>query len=106
LRETPSSQYAERTQWNVRDSDGTVVFSIRPELKGGSLATAQFARDFDKPVLHLFSQDRDDAAALELLRFIQDHRIKVLNVAGPRASDEPGVAAFVRAILEKALVAE
>ena len=28
LTETPSHRYAQRTEWNVRDSDATVVFSI------------------------------------------------------------------------------
>ena len=28
LQETPSSNYLQRTEWNVRDSDGTVIFSI------------------------------------------------------------------------------
>lgn len=35
LQETPSSSYVERTEWNVRDSDGTVVFSIAAVLTGG-----------------------------------------------------------------------
>jgi predicted Rossmann-fold nucleotide-binding protein len=28
LRETPSRRYAQRTEWNVRDSHATVVFTI------------------------------------------------------------------------------
>jgi len=36
LKETPSGDYVERTEWNVRDSDGTVVLSIAAVLKGGS----------------------------------------------------------------------
>ena len=28
LTETPSADYIQRTEWNVRDSNGTVVFSI------------------------------------------------------------------------------
>ena len=32
LKETPSSGYVQRTEWNVRDSDGTVGFSIAPVL--------------------------------------------------------------------------
>ena len=37
-----------------------------------------------------------------LLRFISDHRIKILNIAGPRASKEPQIAAFVKKVLEEA----
>jgi hypothetical protein len=44
LKETPSASYIQRTEWNVRDSDATVVFSIEPTLTGGSLKTMEFAR--------------------------------------------------------------
>ena len=30
LKETPTSTYPQRTEWNVRDSDGTVIFSLAP----------------------------------------------------------------------------
>jgi hypothetical protein len=45
LKETPSAAYLQRTEWNVRDSDGTVLFSIEPTLTGGSLKTVDFARN-------------------------------------------------------------
>ena len=32
LKETPDSNYAQRTDWNVRDSDGTAIFSLAPGL--------------------------------------------------------------------------
>src|SRR6266566_869174 len=53
LRETPDAEYSQRTDWNVRDSDGTVIFSIAPELTGGSKLTAEFAARHDKPCLQL-----------------------------------------------------
>ena len=53
LRETPTRKYAERTVWNVRDSDATVVFSIAAEPQGGTRLTLQVAARFGKPVLHL-----------------------------------------------------
>ena len=36
LRESTSTSYLQRTEWNVRDSDGTVLFSVSPTLTGGS----------------------------------------------------------------------
>ena len=39
LKETSSSSYLQRTEWNVRDSDATVLFSILPALSGGSKRT-------------------------------------------------------------------
>ena len=101
LKETPTSNFPQRTEWNVRDSDGTVIFSLAPALTGGSKKTAAFAIKHKKPWLHIYRDGQYDAAEL-LLRFISDHRIKILNVAGPRASKEPQIAAFVKKVLEEA----
>jgi Circularly permutated YpsA SLOG family len=58
LKETPSASYLQRTEWNVRDSDATVLFSIEPALTGGSLKTVDFARKHKKPNLHLCARDK------------------------------------------------
>jgi hypothetical protein len=53
LKETPTSNYAQRTEWNVRDSDGTVIFSLAPALTGGSKKTIKFAIKHKKPWRHI-----------------------------------------------------
>src|SRR5437764_6276902 len=53
LTETPSADSAQRTEWNVRDSDGTVIFSLAPKLSGGSKKTFECAQQYQKPCLHL-----------------------------------------------------
>ena len=50
---TPSASYLQRTEWNVRDSDGTVIFTLAAALSGGSRRTAQFADKHGKPWIHL-----------------------------------------------------
>ena len=100
LKETPSASYIQRTEWNVRDSDATVLFSIEPTLTGGSKETVEFASAHKKPCLHLCAGD--EAAADKLKTFGEEHRVKTLNVAGPRASNEPGVGEFVVRTLEEA----
>jgi len=45
LKEMPSAAYLQRTEWNVRDSDVSVLFSIQPTLSGGSKRTMEFARE-------------------------------------------------------------
>src|SRR5262245_64743943 len=82
LVETPSEDYSQRTEWNVRDSDGTAVFSIRKELRGGSLLTVELAARYNKPVIHLCAQDEQADHAQELRSFIEMFGISVLNVAG------------------------
>ena len=101
LKETPSVAYVQRTEWNVRDSDATVLFSIEPTLTGGSLKTMDFARQHKKPRLHLCAGD--NVAADKLKAFIEEHHVKVLNVAGPRASKEPKVGQFVMVLLDEVL---
>jgi len=105
LQETPSHNYVQRTEWNVRDSDGTVVFSIAAVLTGGSKKTVLLARKHRKPVLHLSRNGGQLSPEQELLRFLGENRIRVLNVAGPRASKEPKVADFVKEVLDKAWAA-
>jgi hypothetical protein len=102
LRETPGSGYSVRTRWNIRDSDITVIFSIARELTGGSLTTLGFARQLQRPCLHL-SQGKTRDPAGELRIFIEEADARVLNVAGPRYSSEPNVARFVAAVLDTAL---
>ncbi len=101
LKEAPSESYIQRTEWNVRDSDATVLFSIEPTLIGGSLRTMEFARKHGKPRLHLCAGI--DTSADNLRALFEYHDVKVLNVAGPRASTEPKVGQFVMALLDEIL---
>ena len=104
LRETPKADYLQRTEWNVRDSDATVIISLTPQLTGGSLATAKLASGLGKPCLHLSGlQDAADNVR-QLAVFLHRHEVRVLNVAGPRASGEPDVGAFIQSIFAGLLV--
>ena len=98
LSETPSLDYAERTEWNVRDSDATLIFSLAPQLTGGSKLTQEFCIKQRKPCLHV----HPELDAVRLVReFLERYPVKVLNIAGPRVSREPGIAEFVSAILDQ-----
>jgi hypothetical protein len=103
LRETGSDNYSIRTRRNVRDSGGTVIFSERAELTGGTKETAEFAKAIGKPLLKLVSSAGIQESATQLNSFLKEHGIVVLNVAGPRASEEPEVSRFVNAVLTQAL---
>lgn len=105
VQETPSKHYSQRTGWNVRDSDATVVFSRKLRLSGGTRLTHELAQRLGKPVL-LLSRDENDAqsAADQLRRFVERHNVHRLNVAGPRASQEPEIGAFVTDVLAGALL--
>ncbi len=100
LTETPSSQYSERTQWNVRDSDGTVVFSLSKAISGGTLLTVELAKNYEKPYIHLCKKLTYRDIVSQFQSFLLKFEIINLNIAGPRASEEPEVYKFVREILD------
>jgi hypothetical protein len=105
LVETEDSAYPVRTERNVIDSDGTVILTMG-ELARGSALTSDFARRHRKPWLHLRLDEREHAEAVTLLRdFIREHGIRVLNVAGSRASTEPGLYPRCLAIVSELLEA-
>lgn len=113
LTETPSRGYAQRTVWNVRDTDATLVFSGTPEPSGGTALTLAIARRLGKPHLNLSccaagtsaggDQQAVDEAAERVLAFVQQYQVNRLNVAGPRASQEAEVAEFAGRVLCAAL---
>ncbi len=99
LRETPSARYLLRTRWNVRDSDGTLILGT-VATSVGTAATVEAAREFGKPLLQAdWDQKRNDAL-LTVARWLRRHRIRTLNVAGPRESEQPGVYRHAHAFLE------
>jgi hypothetical protein len=105
LKETPTSRYDERTRWNVQDSDATLVVTIKPKATGGTGLTLGIARQLGKPHLHIARNTMEslEVAVESVLEFIAEHQVTRLNVAGPRASQEPEIAAFVEELLSTAL---
>ena len=103
LRETPSARRAQRTEWNVRDSDATVIFSQSARLSGGSWTTWEACKEFRKPVLHLSAKTFTVAeSAILLLKFLHQHSVHRLNTAGPRKSEEARAGWFARSVLDAA----
>lgn len=99
LKETVARSYAVRTEWNVRDSDGTLVV-VLDEISSGTRMTVEAARTHGKPlkVEHLApetrpgllpSENSEDEQVLSVVDWIRRHKIAVLNVAGPRGSSSP-----------------
>jgi hypothetical protein len=85
LSETPLEDYSQRTEWNVRDSDGTLIVT-RGEVSGGTALTIDLARQYDRP-LFVYDLERDASAPGDIKQWMVDAGIHVLNVAGPRSSE-------------------
>ena len=101
LRETPATDYLQGTEWNVRDTDGTVVFTLGKDALGGSQRTIEFARKHKKPCAHI-SRTGNYKPGEALQRFVQGHGIARLNVAGSRESKAPGIYLWVCDVIEDA----
>jgi hypothetical protein len=99
LRETPTAEYPQRTEWNVRDSDGTVILH-GGRVDRGTALTQRLARRRGRPILVL---DVKTARPSELAAWIENEAIARLNVAGPRESRTPGLQAAATAFLREAL---
>ena len=101
LEEAETAAYPERTERNVLASNGTVVFG--DARSRGSMLTARLCRDTASPALWSRSTAIPSRPPSRLRAWIAEHDVRTLNVAGNRASQAPGIAAFVTAVLERAL---
>ena len=100
LQETPTADYPQRTEWNVRDSDGTLVLT-RGRPAGGTALTIAVARQHGRPVLILdLTRDPDPVRITE---WAKQDGISILNVAGPRESQQPRIQDEARELLIEAL---
>ncbi len=102
LKETESPKYSVRTEKNVRESDGTLVLTGCGPAGAGTTLTIRFAQRLKKPFLVLVLSEGSDFEAVK--RWIEAQNIKVLNIAGPRESDEPGIYNRALKFLKKLLV--
>jgi uncharacterized protein len=101
LTETEGTDYSERTKRNVAESDATVIITLASELRGGSRETAVDAMEAGKKYIHLSRANKFDVAAA-LRAFVRTYAVGVLNIAGSREREEPGIYGLTRAILDSA----
>jgi len=89
LQEMPTPDYSKRTEQNVLDSDGTLIVS-HGHLTGGPDLTEYLAEKHEKPYVHIDLNNLTiEEASIIINKWIQRHKIAILNVAGPRDSKDP-----------------
>ncbi|MCL2850306.1 MAG: putative molybdenum carrier protein [Micrococcales bacterium] len=95
LRPTPDRDPRTRTMWNVRDADATVVVIPSSAHSPGTTLTCEHARALGRPLLVVTGLDPAPVVAW-LATLGPD---VVLNCAGPRESQSPGVYAAMARLL-------
>ncbi len=88
LKETDSAAYPIRTEKNILEADGTLILT-RGKPKGGTSLTIKLARFHKRPyqVIDL-NKGADKKGVWE---WAKRNEVAVLNVAGPREGEAPGV---------------
>jgi len=90
---------------NVQAGDGTAILFHR-ELSGGTKLTRDLCIREKKPFIVLdAAQISTERARWAILRFIEEHEIETLNVAGPRASGWPEGYDFALTVIGEAIKA-
>jgi hypothetical protein len=115
LRETPSGDRAQRTLWNVRDADATLILvghAAQLDTPGTRL-TRRWARELGRPlavVVALGDEGAREQAATVAARAVEELLAEMpagggaLNVAGPRESEAPGIERVAGSLLEQLLL--
>jgi len=100
LHEMSTDSYPARTEQNAIDSDGTLIVS-HGELTGGSAYTRKVAMKHGKTWFHAdLNRLPTFQAAMLIHDWINQNGIEILNVAGPRASEDRSIYGLVTVILE------
>jgi Circularly permutated YpsA SLOG family len=108
LRETPSADPAQRTEWNVRDSDACLILvdSGGVALSPGTALTEELAARYAKPLLvtevSATGADKTILAWLAGLSAVHPAGMPLrLMIGGPRESEAPGIYGRAKDILSR-----
>jgi len=107
MKETPLEKPEQRTEWNVRDSDATLIIS--DESLGlnsnGTILTKKIAMELNKPVM--IANVYDKQIIENITSWLKRSKnISILNIAGPRESESPGLYSKTLEILNKIFITQ
>src|SRR5215471_8509621 len=108
LREMPSREPEQRTEWNVRDSDATLVIADRQGLSvsKGTTCAQEWASHYGKPLLVVDVSQPDAVTQVAQWLRAQCSRLgahMTLGVGGPRESEAPGIYTRTRLLMVRVL---
>lgn len=102
--EAPDVPRSQRTEWNVRDSDGTLVIQAGNERTDpGTEWAMECAARYKRPLLAC--QVDDPNAQTKIRQWLDAWPIQTLSVGGPSESSAPGIGQKAYALLKNVLSA-
>ncbi len=100
LLEMTSEDYSHRTRQNVLDSQATLILS-QGHLSGGTALTRRLAEELNRPLLVIKQEAAQEAQlVLQIQQWLAELQPPVLNVAGPRESQRPGIGDWANRIIQ------
>jgi Circularly permutated YpsA SLOG family len=104
LRETPLPHPLQRTEWNVRDSNATLIITDTDgvSVSIGTMRALQWANQHGKPLLVIDANDPEAPARATAWVRTQRKRFGpdlTLGIGGPRESEAPGVYTHARMLI-------
>ena len=103
MTEMKSGGYAARTEKNVKDSDGTIIFTMG-KLTLGSALTVRKCKKHGKPYLHVDLEQWPKEKTIQVVqKWIDRNKPRVINIAGSRESKAPRIYEDVFQVLSNSL---
>jgi len=90
LTELKTSSYPARTEKNVLDSDATLIL-CEGNPSGGTALTIELAQKHQKPFIVGSLKNHTGVLVEEVVQWLTELQPAVLNIAGSRESESPGI---------------
>jgi hypothetical protein len=100
LREAATENVLEVIEANIRDADGTVVFTQAAKATGTAQKAVSISKKHKKPVLHVHRGIL--GVSEKIVAFLDKYYVRRLHLTGSPEADEPGLGVWVTSELEKA----
>lgn len=95
---------SQRTIWNVKDSDGSLIFLSEKLLDKGTELSIKTSEKLEKPYLIVDpSFDTSYDIIQDIQKWIRENKIEILSVGGPSELSQPGIYKRTYSILTEVL---
>jgi len=94
----PDVPRTQRTEWNVRDADATLILDVSGiTTDPGTAFTSHVAGVLGRPLLMIDPRDQKNIEVVKA--WLDRYEVRVLNIAGPSENTSPGISKAAFAFL-------